>query len=145
MSELFFQQWLDEVGDAFFADRFDIYENAVSLPLEIVSDDLASRIETTDALRLKFDTWVDMLRTHRVTDMIRIADSIEQIAPGVIVGNYRTGILSNGKRAMPPFSSSMMLQEQGNMWRATRVTTGMTHEQWPLFFANRPDSQTNPA
>lgn len=145
MAEIFFQRWLDEVGDAFFANRFDIYENAVCLPLDIVSDDQASRVVTVDALKQKFDMWVDMLRIHRVTDMIRIAEGIERVAPDTIVGNYRTEILSNGARTMPPFASSMMLQQQGNAWRATRVTTGMTREQWPLFFANTPDKQTDQA
>ncbi|WP_439154230.1 hypothetical protein [Yoonia sp.] len=145
MAEIFFQQWLDEVGDAFFANQFDVYENAVTLPLEIVSDGHASQIETVDALRLKFDTWVDMLRIHRVTDMIRIADSIERVAPDMVVGNYRTEILSNGARTMPPFASAMTLQKRGNMWRATRVTTGMTRDQWPLFFTRNQETQTDRA
>ncbi|WP_342070453.1 hypothetical protein [Yoonia algicola] len=136
MAELFFQEWLDEVAAAFFDERFDLYENAVSLPLEIVSERRASTIGTQDGLKLKFDQWVSMMQTHRVTDMIRIARGVTRLSPDRIVGDYDTEILSNGARVMPAFSSSMMLEKQGNIWRAVRVTTGMTQDQWPLFFAN---------
>lgn len=131
MAGFIFQSWLDKVGDAFFDGRFDIYQSAVALPLEIFSDEGVKRIETADDLRAKFDAWVDLLQSQQATHMIRTASNVEWIDKATIWGDYHTDILSNGHRVMPRFSSSMVLKISGDDAQATRVITGLTREQWP--------------
>ena len=130
MPHIFFQQWLDTVGDAFFADRFDIYENAVLLPLEVENDHGVHRISDVIALREKFDAWVQMLKALRATDMIRIARDTHWLTPDRIAGTYDTEILANGQRMMDRFTSTMILDRIDDRWCATRVISGIAQRRF---------------
>lgn len=136
MADTFFQQWLDHVGGAFFVDRFDIYRAAIHLPLEITSTEDVKIIHDEAALRALFDSWVQMLKLQRATDMVRVARQVEWMSPTMICGDYYTEILSNGQRIMDRFSSSMILQRHDNTWQATHVATGITRDAWPPIIAH---------
>jgi hypothetical protein len=131
MAGFIFQTWLDQVGDAFFADDFATYRAAVRLPLEVVSAEGLTLIGDETALRAKFDSWVAMLQTQRATQMIRTARDVVRIDDSTIQGDYDTDILHQGQRVMPRFSSSMILDLAGNTPRAIRVMTGINRQQWP--------------
>lgn len=130
MSKATFQDWLDTVGAAFFQANFDAYERAVLLPMTIATQTSVLKVSDRTALRRGFDTWVHMLKTYEVTDMIRLCRNVKVVDATHMTGDYQTEILAHGQRVVPPFTSTMTLEKRDG-WRATHVISGMTGQIWP--------------
>lgn len=128
-----FQQWLDRVGDAFFANDFRTYRDAIELPLMLVTQTTTLSIEDEDTLRKGFDAWVQMMDGYGVTHMIRTARDVSMLGEGLLVGFYETELLrSDASRVVPPFSSSMQLRLAVDDWRCITVTSGLKNSDWPI-------------
>ena len=67
------QSYLDEVGAAVLAERFDLYSAHVQLPLSILTSSANLTVSTVEDLQDGFDDFVDMLQSHGVTDMIAMS------------------------------------------------------------------------
>ncbi len=127
------QSWLDEVGLAVMDGDFDAYARHVVLPFANVNP-VATLIVTTEAeLRAGFNVFVDMLRTQRVTDYIRLVSEAHTIGDHMIAGSYVTNLLSAGKRVSPPFTSTVVLRRaQGGPWQAATIANPLMAPAWPI-------------
>lgn len=132
MDTAIFQNWLDRVGDAFFARDFAVYRDAVALPLLITTRTASMTVETVETLQQGFDAWADMLERTRATHMIRTARNVSELSPQMVTGLYDTRVLRDATSLMPPFQSSMVLRRTGDDWQAVAVTSGMSNENWPI-------------
>lgn len=132
MTKEFLQNWLDDVADAFFAEDFDAYANAVKLPLMVKTDGGTMIVETEESLREGFDAWVKMMKAQKVTHMIRTVKEAAWLTDGVISGLYETDVLSDANRVLPKFISLMELHNVDGHWRASTVVNGMKNIQWPI-------------
>ncbi|RYH02288.1 hypothetical protein EU805_10585 [Salipiger sp. IMCC34102] len=119
------QNWLDRVADCVFADDLDTWLDHFSLPLAILSEFQASRIETVQGLTDKFETWKRMFAASGVTQLVRTVRRVIQAGDDRIVALYDTDMLSDGKRTRPRFDSVLVLELQGNQWRCTELVTGL--------------------
>jgi hypothetical protein len=127
------QSWLDEVGQAVMDGDFAAYARHVVLPFANVNP-VATLIVATEAeLRTGFDVFVDMLRTQRVTDYIRLVSEAHTIGEQMIAGSYVTNLLSDGKRIAPPFTSTVVLRRaQGGFWQAATIANPLMSPAWPI-------------
>lgn len=128
----FFQRWLDRVAAAFFENSFEVYRDAVILPLTVTTQKATMIVETEAELRQGFDAWADMLKAQQATDMIRTARSVEMMDDAMMFGVYDTEILAGARRVITPFTSFMLLRREDDVWRAATVTSGMSNESWPI-------------
>lgn len=133
MPELRFQRWLDRVGDAFFANDFGTYRDAIELPLMLMTRTATLVIDDEAKLKQGFDAWVEMMDGYGITHMIRTARDVSMLGDGMIVGFYETELLrSDASRVVPPFSSSMQLRLVDDTWRCVSVTSGLKNSDWPI-------------
>ena len=132
MPELNFQTWLDDVGQAFFDQRYEDYAARVELPLMVVTRTTQLVVDSDARLRDGFDAWCAMLDAQKVTDMYRSAHDVEFLGTELITGHYSTRILRGTVAVVPVFESAMTLRRIDNVWKAVSVTSGMQNMRWPI-------------
>lgn len=127
------QSWLDEVGQAVMLGDFDAYARHIVLPFANVNP-VATLVVTTEAeLRAGFDIFVDMMRTQRVTDYIRLVSEAHTIGEHMISGSYVSNLLSGGQRVSPPFTSTVVLRRApGGLWQAATIANPLMAPAWPI-------------
>lgn len=136
------QTWLDTVSDAVMQGDFDTYRAHVCLPFHLITHTTSMRIENEDALRGGFDLFVQMLRSQRVTDYVRLAAGAEQLDDVLITGRYVSHlIVSGGLRLIPPFRSAITLRLEDGMWRAASITNALANSRWPIHMLRVNDTE----
>lgn len=136
------QEWLDTVSDAVMRGDYAVYRAHVCLPFHLITHTASLRIEDDPPLRAGFDSFVQMLRSQRVTDYIRLASGAEQLDDVLITGRYVTHLLVGGTRLMPPFKSAITLRREDGVWRAASITNALANARWPIHLLHVHDGDT---
>ena len=127
-----FQDWLDRVVQSYFDDDFASYSDAMLLPQAFITDKSITLIGDEDLLRKGFDAWRQMMIAQKVTHLIRTATEVVELGGGLISGNYETHLLSDATHVCPVYTSTATLREDGGVWRAVSITTGLSNTAYPI-------------
>lgn len=136
------QSYLDEIAAAVMAKDWETYRDGIALPCAVISHDESKIVATEDELRAGFDSFVDTLRSQRVTDYVRLVEQAAMLDADLISGSYISHIIAGGQRIVAPYRSIMTLRLVGNRWRAASVTNGLANSRWPLMRLQLPEEDT---
>lgn len=137
------QDYLDRVGAAVLAGDWDAYRADICLPFNLITQAANLTVETEAELRAGFDAFHSMLRTHAVTDYIRLVDRAAYLDDTLLSGSYVTHTLSRGKRVLQPYTSQITLRLEDARWRAASITNSLNNARWPLVSPS-PGETTSP-
>jgi hypothetical protein len=138
------QAFLDRIGQAVLAERFEEYRELVQLPLHIQTTFANLVIRTEDELVDGFDAYTEMLQSHGVTEMIRPVKSAAFQGNEHIVGLYETRLMRGTHQVMPSFQSKMWIVCADGIWKAIKIHNTTKETRWPMLLA-QPPSDTWPS
>ena len=136
------QTYLDTMGASVLQDDWTTYRRGVALPFHLVTEDASIVVADEDKLRMGFDSFVQTLNLHGITDYIRLAESITQIDDEMISGSYVTHMLKDGKRVVPPFKSQITLRRVDGVWQGASISNSLKNARWPVLMPNPADDPT---
>ncbi|MGL6211844.1 MAG: hypothetical protein ACRC14_18630 [Paracoccaceae bacterium] len=125
------QTYLDEVAAITMADDWVAYTDLICRPFSIVSHTHTLTFATPDDIRDLYLDFIHLLRTHRITDFIRLVESADQIDDDLISARYVTHLMSGGHRVVDPMKSVTTLRLEGNRWRAATISNAISKSRWP--------------
>jgi len=126
------QTYLDEVAAIVMTDDWAAYCDTISRPFLLVSHDTTLSFATPEDIRGVYEDFRLLLRTQRVTDLIRLVECAEQIDQALISARYVTHLMAGSHRIMDPVRSSISLRLEGNRWRAASIANAVSNSRWPL-------------
>ena len=126
------QVYLDEIGRAVMAERFDDYASRVQLPLRILTSSANLRIDTIEDLQDGFDDFVEMLQSNGVTDMVRTVKAAVFQGNTHVVGIYETRLMAEAVQVLPSFHSKMWIGCYDGVWKAVKIHNTTNEARWPM-------------
>ena len=126
------QSYLDEVGLAVMADRFEAYMARVELPLRILTSSASLKVATTADLKDGFDTFVELIESQGVTQMVRSVHAAAFQGNNHIVGVYETRLMCEVHQLLPTFHSKMWIGCYGGTWKAIKIHNTTKDSRWPM-------------
>lgn len=135
-AEAIVQQYLDVVGDAVMARRFEDYSARIQLPFNIVTSAANLFVKDLADLEDGFDDFIDMLASQRVDNMIRVVKEAQLHGRDDISGIYETNLLSGSTRVVPAFFSRIWLHRFDGVWKATKIRNTTRDSRWPIQLHN---------
>lgn len=132
------QAFLDRIGQAVLAERFEEYRDLVQLPLHIQTIFANLVVRTEDELVDGFDAYTEMLQSHGVTEMIRPVKSAAFQGNEHIVGMYETRLMRGSHQVMPSFQSKMWIVCAGGIWKAIKIHNTTKDMRWPILLTQTP-------
>ena len=110
---------LDATGKALLAGDFDAFASYFALPHTLETPDQKTILKTSTALRTVFDRVSAKYIENRVTELIRICDVAEFVAPDRIHATHTTHMMSGNTRLEEPFPIFSIFQRVGDDWIST--------------------------
>lgn len=126
------QAYLDDMGKAVMNDWFEVYASRIELPLNIVTSAANLTVTTRADLEDGFDTFVEMMRSRGVTEMLRTVKAATFQGNDHIVGVYETRLMAGDTLALPIFHSKMWIGCYDGVWKAIKITNTTNEARWPL-------------
>lgn len=126
------QRYLDEMGQAVMDERLDDYIARIQLPLRILTSSASLTVSTLDDLADGFDDFVEMIRSHGVTDMRRTVKAATFQGNDHVVGIYETRLMAGNRLALPVFHSKMWIGCYGGIWKAIKLHNTTNEARWPM-------------
>lgn len=136
MREIDFQAWVDARSKSFLDQDFDAHLELVQVPFAIATRTAVLVVPDLDELRIGFDSWSDMLRSQKATDMICTARQVDSIHDDMISGTFDTEILRDAVRVCDPYRSTATLRCIDGKWKAISIANGLTNSTWPFVLPN---------
>ncbi|MCR9086751.1 MAG: hypothetical protein NXH97_08410 [Rhodobacteraceae bacterium] len=124
------QAWLDHAVDSLIAGDEEAFVDMLSLPFSVITGSGTMIALAEEDLREAFRSYVSSIHEQGVTDLVRVAKQTTMIEPVLAVGVYETHILRRGHRIIEPYSSSVNLRREGEVWRATSMMNAVSHNDW---------------
>lgn len=123
----------ERVTRALVSGAFELFEDAVSLPLKLVPRaGPVQQIDTRENLQRTFEAYHRQGRLHNVTDLYRDVFSAEHTRDDEITVRFRLHILAGATRIVEPFTSTHVLRQTGADWRIAEILTPLGHVNWLL-------------
>ena len=122
-----FQDFLDEVVDAFRRRDAEAFCDRMGVPLTVFSYEGTAVVTDREDLRHYFRLYLENLDRAGITDMSRVATSFYQIGPNLAACTYDTHLLREGKRAIEPYASSTTLRNEDGRWRVVSIMSAIPH------------------
>lgn len=130
------QTFLDDIGAAVMAERFEEYSDAVRLPLNILTSSANLYVVTNRDLQDGFDDFTDMIQSRGITRLIRVVMDAWFESPDQIVGIYETNLMKGEEHALPRFYSKMWLGRFDGVWQTTKIHNTINDSRWPILMTN---------
>ena len=127
-----FQKHLDDVSEALMTDDFERYMTLVAVPLVVISEKATTFVSEPQQFQFGFESYAGMLRTEKATNLIRLAQSVTEFGPHLMIGRLETNILRSGQRIYGPFLSAMSLKRDADRWLVNSVISPVHAEKWPI-------------
>lgn len=130
MSPAEFEIFLEEISVSYLDRDFPRWMARVRLPFTFVTKDGPVLLSDLDAAKVNFDHYLTAIDVMRLDMISRRAVSLEDCKDGTFIGTYVTELLSHGKRATEPYTSSVLLHPSDAGWRMSAVMNARGHHQW---------------
>lgn len=128
----FLQEWLDRLAMAFFANDYDAYAGAVSLPFTVRTEGGVMVVRNNADLRRGFDAWVGAMKSQSITRMERTAIEANWLGQDGLKGMYETRLWSDKTEVVPAFRSLIELLRHDGLMQARTVVNDMKNITWPI-------------
>ncbi|SFR43817.1 hypothetical protein [Litoreibacter janthinus] len=125
-----FQIFLDAISDCFPACEFAGWRDRIILPFSMITDHGPREFETEDELRANFEHYLSACRILRIDMIYRKPLALESGEDGRFLGTYETNLLSNGKRATAPYTSSALLEMTPEGFKMRSILNARGHQDW---------------
>lgn len=119
-----YQDHLDTVGKAMFANDTTNLVQHSTYPTTIANLDMETTINTPDALVAILFGFADNMRKRGLTDYIRICKAARFVSPTQIKGWHVTHLLANGSYIASPYKCEAILDLEDGIWR---MSYGFSH------------------
>lgn len=141
-SILILQTFLDDMAKAVMEGDFPTYRRSTCLPFHLITHDSNIVVTTEEDLRQGFESFRSLLQTQRVTDYIRLVESVQRLDDTLITGRYVSHLIAGAMRVVPPFHSQITLRLSDDRWQAASITNALANSRWPVQVLSVP--QTDP-
>lgn len=125
-----FQIFLDAISDCFITKDFSEWEDRIRLPFTMVTKLDPVVLHTREALRQNFEGYLQACSILKVDTIIRRPVNCEDCKDGTWIGTYETELLSHGARAIPTYTSSVLLHKTGHGWKMSSILNARGHRNW---------------
>jgi len=126
------QDYLDHMGVAVMAGRFEDYAPLVILPFNLVTEASSLWIETLEDLAETFDAFADQLVDLGVTRFERRAIRALAPCPDTLHGQYRSVMLAGNRPVAPPHYSQIWLRRIDGVWMSSKIRNSTTACRLPV-------------
>jgi hypothetical protein len=139
------QSYLDDIAQTVMKEQFDAYAARIQLPLRILTSQASLKVATTEDLKDGFESFIEMIQSHGVTDYLRFVHAANFQGNDHIVGVYETRMLSEGRLALPIFHSKIWIGQYGGAWKAIKIHNTTKETRWPMLLSrlDGPPSKEN--
>lgn len=126
------QAYLDDMTRAVMNEWLEDYSARIQLPLSILTSSASINVTTQAELEDGFDDFVEMIRSHGVTRMVRTVQAATFQGNDHIVGVYETRLMAEDKLALPVFHSKMWIGCYDGVWKAIKIHNTTNEARWPM-------------
>lgn len=128
---VFYQHYLDRLGEALIARDAPTFLRHLFLPLVIVTETSTIRIEDRATCERHFHGFCDALAAQGADAYTRVARTAVLDGPDSFKGTHDTYITSRGKLVVPVFANEMTLVRQGDIWGSVEIQHHARFVSWP--------------
>lgn len=132
------QTYLDDSVATLFRADWKAYATTIALPFTMITEASVLTVTSEAELRAGYDAYQNMIKTQRLTDVARLAETAAKLGETLISGRFVTHMLSGALRVVPPYRSTITLRLTDSNWQAISVTNSLANMQWPIHLP-RPD------
>jgi hypothetical protein len=129
------QTYLDDIAQTVMKEQFDAYAARIQLPLRILTSQASLKVATTEDLKDGFESFIEMIQSHGVTDYLRFVHAANFQGNDHIVGVYETRMLSEGRLVLPIFHSKIWIGQYGGAWKAIKIHNTTKETRWPMLLS----------
>ena len=130
MTEPEFEDFLEAISVCFIDRDFGVWASLIRLPFTFVTKDGPVLLSTPDELEVSFNHYLTAMDIMRLDTVVRQPISLEDCKDGTFIGTYRTELLSGGKRATDPYTSSALLHPSDAGWQMSSIMNARGHHEW---------------
>lgn len=129
------QSYLDGIAMTVMQEQFDAYAARIQLPLRILTSSTSLKVATTEDLKDGFESFIEMIQSHGVTDYLRFVHAANFQGNDYIVGVYETQMRSEGRLVLPVFHSKIWIGQYGGTWKAIKIHNTTKETRWPMLLS----------
>ena len=127
-----YQDWVDNLFSAVLEGDVERIAAQVNLPYLHQSEDTRLVIETRKDMETGFSSFLGMLRSHGVNQLVALATSAEYLSDEYIEGFHVVHCLRNGIPVLPAYTNRAVLRRSCRTWKLSEVHHGFSHGSWPV-------------
>lgn len=124
-----YQRFLNQMTRANVSRNFDAFLKLIQLPFTGHGMNFDEVVDTEEKARANFDALSERLRNNQVEEFLRCASHAEFLSGDTLCGYHNAMFLRDGKEAIPPINSRMVLHRTGTKWRLKSVTNSVANEK----------------
>lgn len=125
-----FQLFLDRISACWTDDDYQTWRDHVAFPLHFITQNGQVTNYNEESLRSDWELYQQNLRTLNITQIIRVAHTLEPADENTMLGTYHNQLLSGGTRIVGPYTSSAMLNLIDGKWRITSIMNALGYRNW---------------
>lgn len=125
-----FIDFLDAISRCFIERNFSLWQERVIYPFSLITSVGPVLITNDDQLRENFDLYLIAADAMHLDEIVRTPISLEDCKDGSWMGTYETNLLSHGKRATPPYTSTALFQDVSGIFKMTSILNARGHHDW---------------
>ncbi|MEM7470255.1 MAG: hypothetical protein AAF340_02815 [Pseudomonadota bacterium] len=130
LSKQQFQIFLDDISECFVTRDFSVWEGHIELPFSLITSKGPTTLTTRDELYENFEQYISVCKLLNIDRIYRIPVSLEDCKDGTMIGTYTTHLMSGQLRATRPYTSSVLLLDNGSAWKMTAVLNARGTHEW---------------
>lgn len=124
------QTLLDRIDAVYMAGDFEGWLNSVALPIVFETRNGTGIFHTEEELRQDFELYQKEFRIHKISDLMRVVTTVDQLSDGKLVGKYRVHVLSGTQYVVPPWDAAATFDQIDGIWRLTKLSGALGHLNW---------------
>lgn len=130
MTEEEFKGFLKAISVCFVQRDFAKWEALIRLPFAMVTGDGPVLLSNREELKTNFEHYLLAMDIMQLDTVHREPIALEDCRDGTFIGTYRTELLSRGKRATDPYTSSALLHPSSQGWQMSSIMNARGHHEW---------------
>jgi hypothetical protein len=130
VTEAEFQDFLDAISVCFIDRNFAKWSALVRLPFTFVTKEGPVLLSSQAELQANFDHYLTAMEIMKLDTVLRQPVSLVDCSDGTFIGTYRTELLSRGKRATEPYTSSALVHPSQTGWQMSSIMNARGHHDW---------------
>ena len=130
MTDPRFDAFLDEISRSFIERDITLWRDRVIYPFSLITSAGPVVLHNDDELRRNFELYLKASDIMGLDQIVRHPVSLEDCGDGTWIGTYVTELLSRGKRAAAPYTSSALLVDENGRFKMRSILNARGHHYW---------------